>query len=626
MNEELFTQPNQAQADKPNKQIDSDTPHPTAAGNEELADSYAPVQSTDAPTLSEESTPETGETQIPLTTQSRQTRVPVMEIDGKLLKQMFESGVDWLEQHAPNINAMNVFPVPDGDTGTNMLLTMRSAIKEVANQANASAADIARKISRGAVMGARGNSGVILSQILSGFAQIGENKTHYTTEDVATAFRRASESAYNAVMKPVEGTILTVARAVADEAERAAMETNDIRLQLQRITDAAREILKRTPDMLPILKQAGVVDSGGQGLVTLLEGMVRGFGDDEGRDTFVDNTSPTQTDQPQQPSFDELPPTLEGDRYGYDIQYLIRGENLDVEAIRAHINSLGECPLVVGDSSLVKIHVHSLNPAPALEYGASLGMLDDIVVENLDLQFQEYAKTHEPAVGKTEPVPQKQAPVGVIAVAMGEGLGQSFIELGASAVIAGGQTMNPSTSDILEAIQSVNAEEIILLPNNKNILMAAQQAQKLADRPVHVIPTVSIPQGLAAQMAFDFESDSETNIERMTAAIENVVTGEVTTAVRTTTIDGIDVTDGDIIGLLEGKLVAAGDSIETVIMAILDQLDLHRFEIVTLYAGENVSDSTAEALVAKLEDAMPELEFELHRGDQPHYHFLIGIE
>jgi DAK2 domain fusion protein YloV len=554
-------------------------------------------------------------------------------LDGQLLRQSFESALHWLEAHAAMINSLNVFPVPDGDTGTNMLMTLRSAIKQAAQQTSQNATETAQHLALGAIKGARGNSGVILSQILNGFARAGEGKSSYTTADMAQALRRASESAYTAVMKPVEGTILTVIRAIAEAAEEAASETSDIREQLSRTTAAARQALERTPELLPVLKEAGVVDSGGQGLVTIFEGISRFLRGEQ-------SAPPSKIEEPaggtavvmaeHKIHLENPPAPLADGRYGYDIQFLIRGDGLDVESIRERINSMGDCPLVIGTPELIKVHVHSLDPAPALGYGASLGMLDDIVVENMDLQFQSFAQKQSQAEA-APPAPKKLTTegltgIGIIAVAAGAGLAEHFRTLGASAIVHGGQSMNPSTEDFLEAIESLAAETVILLPNNKNVIMAAQQARDLADRPVHVVPSRSAPQGFAALMAFDYSEDGQENAQTMGEAMHQVVTIEVTRAVRTTNINNIAVREGDCIGLLDGQLTSKGDADATVIKDILARIDLGNYEIASIFFGEACNDEEAQQLASALESNYPELTFEVYAGGQPHYSYILAIE
>lgn len=554
----------------------------------------------------------------------------VTTLDGTRLQQAFESALHWLEAQAANINALNVFPVPDGDTGTNMLLTLRSAIKQSAEQASHDAAETARQLALGAIKGARGNSGVILSQILNGFARATEGKQSYTTQDMADALRRASDSAYNAVMKPVEGTILTVIRSIADSAAEAALDTNDIREQINRITLSARQTLEKTPDMLPVLKDAGVVDSGGQGLVTIFEGIGRYL---RGERTIAHSEYEIYPSGPQavvaehSVQLDNPPAPLADGRYGYDIQFLIKGEGLDVEAVREQINQMGDCPLVIGTPDLIKVHVHALSPAPALAYAISLGMIDDVVIENMDLQFQNFAEkmaTSTPA--KPQLSTESLTGVGIVAVAAGDGLADHFRALGASAIIRGGQTMNPSTEDFLQAIESVAAQAVILLPNNKNVIMAAQQARDLAECPVYVVPSRSAPQGFAALMAFDYSGGGEANAETMAEAMHEVVTVEITRAVRTTNINNIAIQEGDCIGLLDGQLTSRGDDDDAVIHDLLARIDLARYEIVSIFYGDAVTHDGAAALAATLEEIYPHLSFEVLSGGQPHYSYILAIE
>lgn len=552
---------------------------------------------------------------------------PLTTLDGILLKRLFESGTAWLEHNVEYVNRLNVFPVPDGDTGTNMLLTMRSAMREVSDSPSHSAADVAATVAQGALMGARGNSGVILSQLLRGFSRTIEGKSELTTRDIARALQHASEMGYKAVMKPVEGTILTVARAAAEQAVDAAEETDDICELQEQVVSAAKKALQRTPELLPVLKEAGVVDSGGQGLVAILDGMLR----------YLNGDSPAQmrgtAEEDDIHDVMEAPPEpFENGRYGYDIQFLIRGDQLNVDEIRDYINSIGDCGLVVGDPNLVKVHVHCLNPGPALDFGAQHGMLDDIVVENMDLQYQEFVAGNQHTATESSGTP---APVttdavvgiGTVVVAPSDGLKRIFESLGASKIIAGGQTMNPSTQDILAAIDEIEAERVIVLPNNKNIIMAAQQAQEMSAKEVYIVPTRSIPQGIAAMMSINYSADIDTNLNNMSDATEHVVTAEITEAVRTTQIEGVEVTEGDLIGLLDGKLVAAGDDLLTVARTLLHQVDdLNAYEIITFFYGEDVSEDDAHELVAGLADDFSMLEFDVLEGGQPHYRYIFSIE
>ena len=511
-----------------------------------------------------------------------------------------------------------------------MLLTLRSAIKQSAEQASHDAAETARQLALGAIKGARGNSGVILSQILNGFARATEGKPSYTTQDMADALKRASDSAYNAVMKPVEGTILTVIRSIADSAAEAALDTNDIREQINRIILSARQTLDKTPEMLPVLKDAGVVDSGGQGLVTIFEGIgryLRGERTIAHSEREIYASGPGVVTAEHTVQLDNPPAPLADGRYGYDIQFLIKGEGLDVEAVREQINQMGDCPLVIGTPDLIKVHVHSLSPAPALAYGVSLGMIDDVVIENMDLQFQNFAeKMAAPTSSKPQLSTELLTGVGIVAVAAGDGLADHFRALGASVIIRGGQTMNPSTEDFLQAIESVAAQAVILLPNNKNVIMAAQQARDLAECPVYVVPSRSAPQGFAALMAFDYSADGEANAETMAEAMHEVVTVEVTRAVRTTNINNIAIQEGDCIGLLDGQLTTCGDDDNAVIHDLLARIDLDRYEIVSIFYGDEITQDGAEALATNLEEIYPNLSFEVHPGGQPHYSYILAIE
>lgn len=548
-------------------------------------------------------------------------------LDGEELLALFRAATNWLEAHKAEIDALNVFPVPDGDTGTNMMMTMRSAMAQATSEKGQRASDLLRALARGAVRGARGNSGVILSQILSGFARAVEDRDQIDVRDLARSFRRASDSAYQAVVKPVEGTILTVARASADAAEDAAHE-DTIEEMFHRVSTAARRALQQTPDLLPILKEAGVVDSGGKGLFTLIEGMHRHLRGEAPHKEEGDGQTTEISAFPVDVHLDEPPPFLADGRYGYDIQYLIQGDNLPIETIREHIASLGDCPLVVGDSTLIKVHVHVLDPGPALAYGAAQGMLDDVVVENLDLQFEAFsaAQSQSETPRISPPTTESVTNVAIVVVAAGEGLQALFRDLGASAVVTGGQTMNPSTEELLNAVDSVGGGSVILLPNNKNIIMAAEQAARLSERPLYIVPTRSAPEGMAALMAFDYSADAESNAQVMTEASQHPITVEITRAVRTTRINDLPVHDGDPIALVNGELTHTGQDIPALVVDVLSGLDLEEYEIVTILTGADLSQADGEQLQKRLEDHFPELEVEVHAGGQPHYPFILSIE
>jgi DAK2 domain fusion protein YloV len=534
--------------------------------------------------------------------------------DGQGFKQLVQAALTWLQHHQEVINSLNVYPVPDGDTGTNMVLTMQSAWAEIENSPEVNVGQMARKMAHGALMGARGNSGVILSQIWRGFARSLDNKEGYRTQDLADAYQEAAATAYRGVVKPVEGTILTVSRAVADEATRAAADTTDLLYVLERMVYAAREAVKLTPSLLPVLAEAGVVDAGGQGLFVILEGMLRYMqGEPVTEDVRLVETVDLITT--------ELEPHEAG--YGYDVQFLIVGQAMDVDAIRQKIAEMGECPLVVGDLTTVKVHVHVIDPGIPVSYGASLGSLRDVVVEDMQAQYQDFVVQREKL---TPPQPFEEIGFGLVSVVMGDGLARVFQSLGTSAIVHGGQTMNPSTQDLLEAIENLSCDQVVLLPNNSNVILAAEQASKLSDKPVTVIPSRSIPQGIAALLAINSQADFETNVVSMTNALEDIEVGEVTSATRSVTINGVDVADGQIIGLHDGELKVAGTTVEEVVQALLEELDTAEREIVTLYYGEDVDESEANALADRLAQNWPDQEIEVVAGNQPHYYYFLSVE
>lgn len=544
---------------------------------------------------------------------SQRINQPILEWDGLTWKQLFRAGMTWLEKHTAAINALNVFPVPDGDTGTNMYLTLQAAWEEIAHNVDSSIPAIAQRIAHGALMGARGNSGVILSQLFRGIAQAMENARSIDAALFAQALQQASITAYKAVIRPVEGTILTVARKAAEAGVTAAKHIADLRELLAYVVEAASQAVADTPSQLPVLAEAGVVDAGGQGLYIFLEGMLRYV---QG-DTMMGEIS-------TEGSLDLRHPESPEEGYGYDVQFLLQGENLDVAQIRADIDAMGTSTLVVGDSHVIKVHVHTQEPGSPLNYAARLGTLSRITVENLQEQYQEFVKRQAPP----PPVARKPAAtqIAIVAVVPGAGLAKVYESLGATMIVPGGQTMNPSTESILKAIESVDAREIIILPNNKNVILTAQQAQKLSDRQVRVVPSKSIPQGISALLAFNYQADLDTNAQVMEEALTAVQTGEVTRAVRSVKINGIEVGEGQLIGLLNGDLVAAGDDYAEVILQLLHKMHAENLEIITLYYGEGVSEEEAQALAADISKRYPDQEIEVVQGDQPHYPYIISAE
>jgi len=538
-----------------------------------------------------------------------ETNLPILSCDGQGLKRLLAAGLAWLERHSEAINALNVFPVPDGDTGTNMLLTMQSAYAEIADSPQDAVGEIAQAASYGALMGARGNSGVILSQILRGFARSLEKKQTFNASELAAALTEASATAYKGVIKPVEGTILTVIREVADAAVSAAGDSDDLRYVLEIVTHRAREAVAHTPALLPVLREAGVVDAGGQGLFIILEGMNR----------YIQGESIAEAAALTQAVDLRLAAPEEG--YGYDVQFIVTGQNLDVDEIRANIARMGESTLVVGDANTVKVHVHTPEPGDPLNYGAKLGSLSRVIVENLQEQYRDFI------LGRVQPaVPEKPCPIAIVAVASGAGLMRVMESLGACAVVPGGQSMNPSTEELLNAIENTGAEEVILLPNNSNVILAAQQAQVLSKKKVKVVPTKTIPQGISALLAFNYQADLETNAKGMERAAGEIQTGEITIASRDVQINGLDIKEGQIIGLVNGELITSAQTIEEATRQVLQQMHAEDGEILTIYYGESVTAEEAEALAEMIGDLYPDLEVEIVNGGQPHYPYILSIE
>ena len=549
--------------------------------------------------------------------------------DGYLLKWLFAAGQAWLERNMDRVNQLNVFPVPDGDTGTNMHLTMRKAFEEVDTLSDEpKVGPVADAVSRGALMGARGNSGVILSQLLAGFAVNLKDEHTFNAQQFADACEVAVEYAYNAVVNPVEGTILTVSREGIEAVVELVKKDPNIPLRdaLETLVAASKESLQRTPDLLPVLKDAGVVDSGGAGFVYIIEGMLRFLEGEPVRDHDAVDTQETGAANWE----DALVPEDE-EGYGYDVQFLIHGSGMDVAQVRADIDAMGWSTLVVGDPKLIKVHVHVHNPAEPLNYAiATLGAeIDDIVVENMQLQYKDYVQARQE---RESGLVNEVEGAAVVTVVAGNGLHDLFTgDFRAAYIIHGGQTMNPSTEDFVAAVNAVPNKDVILLPNNKNIVMAANQAAKITsvNKNVVVVPTRTIPQGIAAMISYlNATPDAELNdiAEEMRETANEVVTVEITTATRSVTIDEVDVKEGQFIGLVDGKMKAAGDVAMDVIVAALQKAIRPASELVTLYYGEGQTLESATALAAALEDHFPDLEFESVDGGQALYPYLISIE
>lgn len=536
---------------------------------------------------------------------------PLKYIGGQELRQLFAASTAWLERHAAYINSLNVFPVPDGDSGTNMLLTMQAALKEVHASPEHSAGAMLKALAHGALLGARGNSGVILSQIIRGFARAIEKKDIINASDFAAALIEGARTAYKGVVKPVEGTILTVARESADAAAQAAAQSDDLRWVWAKTVEAARASVVRTPMLLPVLKDAGVVDAGGQGLLVILEGALK-YLNGEPLELAAAGAGAQALEQ-----------MAREEGWGFDIQFHIRGTNLDVDAIRERISSMGESALVVGDSSLVKVHVHAPTPGAILDYGCSVGTITNIIVENMQEQYIDFmaGQTAKPPI-----TAEDIAGMTTVAVVAGGGMARVYESLGVGRIVTGGQTMNPSTQDILQAIESVKTDQVIVLPNNKNIIPAAEQAKALSKKQVAIIPTKTMPQGIAALLAFNFQSDLETNVKAMTRAAQNIYTIEITKATRSVKFDSLEVKEGQFIGLIDDDLAGANDDMTALVLDLLERVHTREREIITLYYGAAVTANDAEALSQAIREKYPNQEVEVVSGGQPHYHFILSVE
>ena len=535
---------------------------------------------------------------------------------------MFSEATALLSANVDAVNALNVFPVPDGDTGTNMHLTMKAVVEEAASVTSTSAADVASAMARGALMGARGNSGVILSQFFKGLGSGLEDTAVLDGQRLAAALELGREQAYKAVGQPVEGTMLTVISTAARAARSTAGSGGSLIEVLESVSVASRESVALTPTMLPVLRQAGVVDAGGHGLAIILEGLRRSAAGDKSPPTEIPPPDPVGVDEHEGIVSTDFLQAAEEEIYGYCTQIVVQGTDLDVDDIRERVSAMGRSVVVVGDDTVANVHVHAEDPGPVVSLGVSLGVLGRVKIENMDAQRAEYsaARRSEIAVGPAA------GSVGVLAVASGDGLKSVFESLGAASVLAGGDTMNPSVRELVDAIEQLPAESVVVLPNNKNIVPAARQAAELASKEVGVVPTRSIPHGAAAMLAFDPQVAASLNVERMTEATESVRYGEVTTAVRTAEIDGISVQQGDTIGLLDGRLVVTGDDPSQVLVSVVERAEPERGGIVTLYSGDPVSEEAAQAAEVAVQQVLSGVDVELVSGGQPHYHYLFSVE
>lgn len=554
-----------------------------------------------------------------------------LQCNGQQLRKMAHASLLWLERNHEQVNALNVFPVPDGDTGTNMLLTMRSAYKRVQDSETNHVGKMAGELSHGALMGARGNSGVILSQIWRGLAKSLRDKESFNADDLAAAFQQAADTAYNGVMKPVEGTILTVIRAGANEAADAVKITKDLRFLLARVLERCQQALEKTPEMLPVLKQAGVVDSGGQGLVYLFEGMLRYAKGELSLEPVMATTAVSPLSTPAQAHAIPEGGEIENP---YDVQFILLGENLNVEEVRARIDAMGDSTVVVGDERTIKVHIHVKDPGEPISYGISLGRITDVVVENMQIQMEEIVGEVGTAVSLAgngssntpETVVVEPGQIGVIAVAAGAGLAQIFRSLGAAYIVNGGQTNNPSTEEIFQAIQDVPTDKIIILPNNKNIFLASEAARDLSPKHVAVVNTRSIPQGFNAMLYHNPDGELDDVVAQMAEAIQQIATGEITRATRSVSLDGVEVQEGEVIGLVNGRLCASGPELNNILPQVLERMEMGERELLSLYYGKDIQDKEAEVVAEQISDLYPEIEIEVLPGGQAHYFYILGAE
>ena len=551
----------------------------------------------------------------------------VTNISAGQFQEMVQAGANRLQKNADFVNSLNVFPVPDGDTGTNMNLSMTSGAKAVADSTSDKVGELANHLSKGLLMGARGNSGVILSQLFRGFAKQIPTVDTLTAEDLAKAFTHGVETAYKAVMKPVEGTILTVARVAAEFGEKKAAETDDCVEVMTAVVTGAKRALAKTPDLLPVLKEVGVVDSGGQGLLFIYEGFLSVLnGEYVVEENFVTPAAMEEMVNAEHHRSVQGQLSTEDITFGYCTEIMVKiGEGptveseFDYETFRNYLNELGDSLLVVNDDEIIKVHVHTEYPGEVMNYGQKFGSLVKIKVDNMRLQ-------HETILENDAPQAKPRTPYAIIAIAAGSGVQELFTSLGASYVISGGQTMNPSTEDILKAISEVNADQVILLPNNKNIFMAADQAAQVAEIPVVVVPSRTISQGMTAMLAFNDQVSLDENKAAMTEMLDSVVSGSITHAIRDTSIDGIEIKKGDFLGMIDGKIVVSKADLFTVSMETLEKMMNEDTEIITIIIGEEGSQEDAEKMEKALLEIDGDLEIEIHTGDQPVYPYLFSAE
>ncbi len=537
-------------------------------------------------------------------------------VDGQILREMFTSGTAWLEKGVPDINAINVFPVPDGDTGTNMLLTMQSALEEARKNSDRDASSVARSLSHGSLMGARGNSGVILSQFWRGLAKGLDGKASFGGKDLAKALTEASKAAYEGMVHPVEGTMLTVLKDAAEAANQTAKTDSDGLISvLKAAVEAARDSVARTPNLLPVLREAGVVDAGGQGVYVLLDGAFHFLEGDADKIQYwrphvvaadlplAARTTPTATEL-------EVP-------YGYCTNFVLKGQKLGLRKIKRALKKKGQSLVVTGDDNTVRVHIHSLKPGEVLKYATRLGTLHHIEINNMDDQYAEFIKLQKERLPAVD--------VAIVAVALGDGFLKLFNSLG-TAIVPGGQTMNPSVRQLVQAVELAPSDNVILLPNNKNIIPTASQVERLTSKKVRVIPSRTIPQGIAASLAFSYDMDLEQNSRIMEEATKGVKTLALTKAIRNVQLNGLEIKKGYYIAILNDEaLVGSGNNASDVILKALGKTNTANVEIITIYYGAETKDAEAESIAKEIRDRYP-VEVEVLYGGQPYYNYVISLE
>ncbi len=542
-------------------------------------------------------------------------------IDGVLLKKALSGAAKLLEQNKEEVNSLNVFPVPDGDTGTNMLLTVKSAIKQGLSIEDNDTYKIALATSQGSLMGARGNSGVILSQLFRGFANGLKSSDNIDIKTLANALKQASDTAYKAVMKPTEGTILTVARECGEFAMSISKEEKDLVNFMERVIEHGNNTLERTPEMLPVLKQAGVVDAGGKGLMYLLIGAYNAI---TGVEEYVEEVVVTKKEIVHQ---DRDHIDTDDIKFGYCTEFMINTNYDDIEKFRNELSIQGDSLLVVGGDGIIKVHIHTNNPGVVLEKALTLGELKDIKIDNMRIQHNEILLKDELANLEKDPKKTKiDKKYSFVAVSIGEGIDEVFKGLNVDAIVPGGQTMNPSTEDILKALEKTTGENVIILPNNGNIVLAAEQTKAISSRNIFVLPTKTIPQGIAALLSFNEEVSIEDNMENMSEAMENVLTGQVTYAVRDTEYKDTKINKDDIIGLSNGDILSTGNDINEVSLNLIEKMIHDDIGIITIFYGSDIDEDKANELSKLLEDRYEDIDIEVVFGGQPLYYYIFSIE